>query len=700
MKNASVRAALEAIPTDAAFEAFCIDYFPATQRKFGASMDRTQRINLMLAEHGAEALAGARQIFQPRAGGGSRVFHIPHPFSQNFIGRDDTLALLRQQLDERRMVALWALGGSGKTQTAVAYAHRHRADYPVVLWLSADSAASFEQGLFELGQPLLKAGRLAEESLDERDPARVRQAVLSYLKNADDYLLICSRADRPLALKPIWPHVLSGHVLLTSTNQDIRRLGAAVVELPKLSLAESQAYFSRRHPAYDPEEQQALNELAQELDGMPLALAQAAAFLVEHQSRYTDYLRQYRKQYVGLLEQAMPENSTWSLNAVWALSIEQVEQVSPAALDLLKLCAMFHSGTLPEDILARPVPALGERLAAALCGASAEESDALALDYLLKPLLGHALIQRDRERRMLSLPRLVQQALLGGMSAAEQNRWAAAAVGQLNQAFPWVEFANWSQCRRLVQQIPTMLKHIQRCDLSSPDAVRLLTQGGYFLRMQAQYDDAETLLRAALSIQEKQLGGEHPDTAANLEHLGLLLRGMGRLPEAEPLLRCALAIRERALGAEHPDMTKSLCSLGRVLHAQGMLGEAELLLRRALTIRQQTPGTGAAGIARNLSYLAAVLRDQKESEEALPLYQKALSILEEDLGADHPDLAYVLHGFSALLLQQGNRDEAERALTRALSVRQKALPKSHPLIQSTRDRLLALQAKSRELRGS
>lgn len=72
----------------------------------------------MLAEPGAEALAGARQSFQPRAGGASRVFHIPHPFIRNFIGRDDTLALLRQQLDEQRLVALWALGGSGKTQTA------------------------------------------------------------------------------------------------------------------------------------------------------------------------------------------------------------------------------------------------------------------------------------------------------------------------------------------------------------------------------------------------------------------------------------------------------------------------------------------------------------------------------------------------------------------------------------------------------
>lgn len=720
MTNPQVRALLGSLPTDSEFEAFCLDYFPGVCRKFSAGMDRTQRINLLLTQHGADDVAAAFLQYRPDPGLAlaQSVFFVPQPLSPHFTGREETLALLRRRLQEKRIVALWGLGGLGKTQTAVSYAHRHRADYSVVLWIGSDTTTTFEQGVFELGQPLVQSGHL-RATFDERDPGAVRKAVLEYLRQATDYLLICDNVDTPQNLKAIWPRIFGGQVLLTSRSQDCRRLGAVVVELGKLPLRESCEYLADCHPAHGAGEQEALSELAQELDGLPLALAQAAAFLIEHQSRYSDYLRQYRKQKLKLLEQELPDDSSKSVATTWAMSIEQVEQASVASLHLLKLCAFLQPDAIPEELFAKPVPVLGETLHKALASADTLElhqllkplghhpvvqrdgalarADDLALDRLLKPLLNHALVQRDRENRMLSLHRLVQQAILHRMPHEEQAHWAHAAVVQLDKTLPSPGFLNWPQHRRLAPQVPAMAEHIERFGLTEWAATHLLNQAGYFLWQQGQYAEAEELCSRVLAIREQTLSSDHPDLALSLNNLGRLLHDAGKLAEAEPLLRRALTIWEQRLGKEHPDVAVSLNNVGMLLHDQGKLEAAEPLLRRALAIWEQAHGSDSPRVALSMNNLGKLMYDRGKLEEAEPLLRGALAVLEKTTIDDHPDLARCLNNLGALLHKREKYDEAEPLLRRALAIMEKALPAGHPLIgyyKANLEKLLAARQSS------
>ncbi len=67
------------------------------------------------------------------------------PFQRNpfFTGREELLTRLRHQLLTESRVSLTpphslgSFGGIGKTQIALEYAYRHRADYQSILWISA-----------------------------------------------------------------------------------------------------------------------------------------------------------------------------------------------------------------------------------------------------------------------------------------------------------------------------------------------------------------------------------------------------------------------------------------------------------------------------------------------------------------------------------------------------------------------------------
>ncbi len=173
----------------------------------------------------------------------------------------------------------------------------------------------------------------------------------------------------------------------------------------------------------------------------------------------------------------MDEEYPYSVATTWAMSIEQVERASSASLDLLKLCAVLHPDAIPEELLCRPVEELGLVLQNALLR---QETDEQALDELLAPLLCHALVQRNPAARVLSVHRLVQQAILQRMPEIEQKQWVTAAIIQVNRAFPKITFSVWPQCRRLLPQVSAMAEHIRRYDLADPSMGRLFDTAAQF----------------------------------------------------------------------------------------------------------------------------------------------------------------------------------------------------------------------------
>jgi tetratricopeptide (TPR) repeat protein len=397
-----------------------------------------------------------------------------------------------------------------------------------------------------------------------------------------------------------------------------------------------------------PGKQSQARSIVQELDGFPLALDQAGAYIEETPSTLEAYLISYRRRHLELLgERGTDPYHHTPVTATWSLNFQEVERVDASATELLRFLAFLAPDAIPEDLLVGGASELGPQL-------EGIATDATLLDRPVKTLTRFSLVQRHLDRHVLIIHRLVQAVLLARMTDQERQQWAERTVRAVNHAFPTVEVATWRQCEQYLPHALACAKLIDTYALYLPESARLLNQTASYLQDHAQYGQAEPLYQRALAIWEQVRGPQHPTTANSLNNLAELYREQGKYAEAEPLYQRALAIYEQVLSPQHPDTAFSLNNLAALYYSQGKYAEAEPLYRRALAIREQVLGPQHPDTAHSLNNLANLYKNQGKYAEAEPLYRRALTVSEKALGTDHPSTKIVRANYELLVAQAKN----------------------------------------------
>jgi DNA-binding SARP family transcriptional activator len=266
-----------------------------------------------------------------------RVSNIPAR-NPHFSGRGDLLDRLQRALqpDQRGLVvrALYGLGGVGKTQLAIEYAHRNAADYDVVWWIEAEQPVLIPDQLTGLATELgLPTDAVAAEVVNR---------VLTELGRRTRWLLIFDNAEHPDHIADYRPHG-SGHVLVTSRYPGWGALGGRI-EIDVLNRSDTVAMLRTRIPEMTAE---FADKLAAELGDLPLAAAQAVGYLEQTGMPSADYLRRFRTHRAGLLAVGDVLDYQGRVDTTWAISLERLRATSPAAVAVLEVSAFLSSKPIP-----------------------------------------------------------------------------------------------------------------------------------------------------------------------------------------------------------------------------------------------------------------------------------------------------------------------------------------------------------------
>ena len=320
------------------------------------------------------------------------LYNLP-PQNPDFVGRENVLARLHELLSTGQgpavlTQAITGLGGVGKTQTALTYAYRHLADYRLAWWLRAEDAATLAADYSALAEPL---------GLDPAaaDQQKLIVSIRTALQARESWLLVFDDVEEPELLRTFLPTTGQGHVLITSRRTDWQGIAKAR-ELEVMKDGEAmQLLTGRPDPDTLPAAERAeAAALAKELGYLPLALAQARAYMAGTGKSLVGYRRLLQASRPAVLKRGRASlDYPTSVAKTWQLSIEAAEGGCAAARPLLELLAFFAPDTLPVKVLVSAPARLLEDL-----------REELARDEAVGALKRFSLIQAKPVKVLVSAP--------------------------------------------------------------------------------------------------------------------------------------------------------------------------------------------------------------------------------------------------------------------------------------------------------
>src|SRR5882724_10128767 len=273
-----------------------------------------------------------------------------------------------------------AQGGTGKTQLAVEFTHAmwNTRAVEILIWVNAASRESVVTGFAQ-------AANTVDASQPDEGAETAAARFISWLAHTRrPWALVIDDLAELSDLEELWPSGASGRVLITtrlpahafeaaaaegpaseglaseglasegpaSEGSAIEGMDLRVVPVPGLNRRDALDYVTSRLTDYPDQRIEAL-DLGEDLDGLPIALAQAAAAMSARRQGCREY-RALLAERIGHMP-AVPGASAAVL-ATWSIAAECAHELPPTGLawPALVLAAMLDHHGVPGAVLTSP----------------------------------------------------------------------------------------------------------------------------------------------------------------------------------------------------------------------------------------------------------------------------------------------------------------------------------------------------------
>ncbi|KAI9856197.1 MAG: hypothetical protein M1813_009214 [Trichoglossum hirsutum] len=625
---------------------------------------------------------------------------VPHNVSSMFTGRDDICQLLRERclrsekhggMEVLKVFVLYGLGGSGKTQVCLKFAHDHREEFWGIFWIDASNDETAERGFLDI----------ADICGFEKDFESTKRR-LSNMK--ERWLLIIDNADDPsINISKYFPTGNRGTILVTTRNykcESHQTVGSW--ESGQMELKDAVALLLKTTAMEDRADDALLSlakSIVEDLGCLALAIAQAGAFIREQHYGMEEYRGVYSRNRRILLSRQPTQASSnykYTVYTTWEVSVEKIasmlDQTARNAIEILKLFSFLHFDGISEQIFreawvnmrrSKPSEWILSRLLSVLPQIESTDWDPQLFREAVSLLATYSLIsvRREDDHTLFSMHPLVHTWSRDRLEEEQKKCWLMSTVTLGMSVSRRFQFRDYKFRRSLLPHLDSCFKFHQGEQFINSDGGKECLWAASRLALvysgNCRFEEAKTLQEKVLEVLRRTSGEDQPKTLQAMTDLAATYDSLQRSEEAKNLKEKLVQIQSRKLGESHRKTLKSMRGLAITYNSLGRFEEAKQLGEKAIEVQIKTLGEDDPDTLCSMMTLAATHGLLGRFEEAKRLAEKALKESTGTSGEDHPSTPGSIDGPAFLHRFLDHFEEAKRLKEQIANTRTRTLGEDH-----------------------
>lgn len=471
------------------------------------------------------------------------------------------------------------------------------------------------------------------------------------------------------------------------------------------------------------------------MEGLPLAIVQAAAFIGYTGMSVQNYVRIYRASEtnaVKLLSEELIEDGRLEAREMeeeeeggeegmereggkgkgrgkgavartWEISFDQIQRTDPEAADMMSFMACLHRQNIPKTLLPKAsdkeVEVEGEgREGQEGKGKEGQEGqeDELRFEKSLGLLKCFALItESGTHEQYITMHRLVHLAIRQRLRlSSTEAAWAIKSLLRVSALYPSVDISVWKTCADYLPHAQAVLSYPTDTTANPRSRLaraRLLHEVGVYYEEQGKYGSATEALGEAAGMREELLGAADERTLLSRQKQAWALLRHGKYDAAETVCLQALASSSSSFPSSSSSSDNKAVAMderAEILQLQNLLADihrrqcrypsAEHLYHHLLPTLSRLHGPNHNSTLSCKFNLCVVLEVQGQFSRAETLLREVVAGRERAYGRENPVVFDTISRVGCVLNRRGRYGEAEVLHRGLLERRKKVLGEGHP----------------------